>query len=530
VIFAVLVCVFAAFSPRDLWPPDEPRYGEVAREMLQTGEVLVPSLGGEPYAEKPPVWFWIAAGLSVPFGDVTPVTARLAAALLAAGAVLLAWRIARRWFDDPSIASTVALFFASSAVVLWYGPRAGLDMPLAFFVLLAVDQGSRWWETGRLGAAAAFGLAWALAVLTKGPVGFVMPPVVLAGGAWATRRPPPKKILSWMVPPLLLVGLGLLWLLPAMAAGGDAYRERLLGQLLSRASGEGEGHVRPVWYYAWRSSYLLLPWSVHLLGGLLLLLKPRSWPTRYRQGLGAAAAGGLGMLVLLSLVATKREQYLLPLVPFIAMPGAVALHDRRFPRLERVADRFAPVLLLGLAGACVVAPWVAGDRLPRAAIPACLLVALPLAWSGATALRRGRSPEALVGRVAAGFLAAAVALHVAVLPYLDRTKSYAAVARAADEAAGPGGVAYAWMGQPGNLLWNLRARPLAHLDGADALARALAPGAPRIAVVLEEKHWRRLLEEGADSDSARAKALHRARIVWRSPQGRRGLLVVTNAP
>ena len=45
----------------DLWPPDEPRFAEVAREMVQSGDYLVPRVNGEPDKEKPPVLFWAVA-------------------------------------------------------------------------------------------------------------------------------------------------------------------------------------------------------------------------------------------------------------------------------------------------------------------------------------------------------------------------------------------------------------------------------------------------------------------------------------
>ena len=52
----------------DLWPPDEPRFAQVAREMLQSGDFLVPRINGQPYTEKPPMLFWATALLSAPLG------------------------------------------------------------------------------------------------------------------------------------------------------------------------------------------------------------------------------------------------------------------------------------------------------------------------------------------------------------------------------------------------------------------------------------------------------------------------------
>ena len=52
----------------DLWNPDEPRYAEVAREMMETGDYLVPHLNGVVYPDKPPFFFWLIVFASKPFG------------------------------------------------------------------------------------------------------------------------------------------------------------------------------------------------------------------------------------------------------------------------------------------------------------------------------------------------------------------------------------------------------------------------------------------------------------------------------
>ncbi|MBL9085808.1 MAG: glycosyltransferase family 39 protein, partial [Planctomycetia bacterium] len=69
---AVALPLLAAFAPRDLWAPDEPRYGLVARTILETGDALVPRIDGQPYAEKPPLVFASMAALGAVAGGVTP--------------------------------------------------------------------------------------------------------------------------------------------------------------------------------------------------------------------------------------------------------------------------------------------------------------------------------------------------------------------------------------------------------------------------------------------------------------------------
>ena len=116
-LLLLLVPVVCACSARDLWAPDEPRYGQVAREMQQRADWLVPHANGEPYAEKPPVYWWSVQIVSLPVGEVTAVTARLGGALHALGCILLVYLLTRRWFGDAGLGLTAAAMYASMVFV-----------------------------------------------------------------------------------------------------------------------------------------------------------------------------------------------------------------------------------------------------------------------------------------------------------------------------------------------------------------------------------------------------------------------------
>ena len=84
---------------RSIWIPLEARYALVAREMLETGQWLLPHLGGTVYADKPPLLFW-SIGLMSTFGPgVTEWTARLPTALAAIGVCLMTWRLGVKLFS-----------------------------------------------------------------------------------------------------------------------------------------------------------------------------------------------------------------------------------------------------------------------------------------------------------------------------------------------------------------------------------------------------------------------------------------------
>ena len=100
-LFALLVAVilsFAGILNHDLFTPDEPRVAAISAEMLRSGNVLVPTLAGKPFLEKPPLYFLVTAASLRLFG-VTAGAARLPAALFGVGTLLLVFDLGRRIRD-----------------------------------------------------------------------------------------------------------------------------------------------------------------------------------------------------------------------------------------------------------------------------------------------------------------------------------------------------------------------------------------------------------------------------------------------
>jgi len=527
------VPVICACSTRDLWAPDEPRYGQVAREMLESGDWLVPHANGRPYAEKPPLYWWGAALLSLPGGRVSAVSARLAGALYALGCVFLLGLLVRRWFRDPLMGVTAAALFSGTLLIGWQAPRAGLDLPLTFWILLALERGTAFLRSGSAWAALGCGAAWAGAVLVKGPLGFLFPPIAIAAAAWGGRQAPRWKNPGWFLIPLVLVGLGLAWLLPAVEAGGAAYADRLLGQIRGRATGAEGHHIRPIWYFLERGTVWSLPWALHFLAGVLVCLRIKRAPAEDRAGLAACLALGVGGFVFLSLIATKREVYMVPLFPFTAMAAAYALHRGTTPALARWGTRLAVGLSAGIAVLLLAAPFVAralADAHPRipdevmggsafAVFAPAAAAFLLAAWAGVSARQ---DPARVVRRMTPLMLTGLTFLVLVFLPRLDTMKSYAPAATAAETWAEGGPVYNAGFGQGPNLLWSLDRKHTEALLGIDDLRAALAADRPHAAVVAAAKWWDRLREQ----DPAATVGILE---VWRDEKRHRGLVVLTQS-
>ncbi len=519
----VVATVLTAFVPRDLWSPDEQRYGHVSRDVLEGGDWLVLHLNDRPYAEKPPLFFWTVAGLGALGGEVTSFTTRLAGCLYAALAFVALWFVTKRWFGREDAATAAAAMFATSLMILHNGTRGTMDLAMTAFILLAVDQASQWLRGGRLGHAVLFGLFVAAGALTKGPMGLLLPLFAFVGEAVGLGARRARLGLGWVVAPVVAAGVGLAWLLPALAAGGPRYQDRLLGQLGTRVSGAEQTNVQgPLWLVG----VLLvtsLPWVIHFCLGAWASVTAWRRGVGERPGLLAAAAGGVLGFSLLLLSATKREIYIVPCLPFLAAAAAYVVAEARPQRLLRAGT----ILAVGapLAGALLTLGLAfVGDRFLIAAQPwpetffdahrfLALLPAFLFFLVGFAAAWPVRfQPMRAAGRVGLILAVGALLLKAGLLPEIDARKSFRTVAALANDVAADGGTIYAGPPIVEDWLWNLHRGEVGRVDSLAALVEALH-GTTGSAAIAEARWWAReranLARVAARAGGERAEAARR---------------------
>jgi 4-amino-4-deoxy-L-arabinose transferase-like glycosyltransferase len=363
ILLALVVCCAGTFS-HSLWSPDEPTGAAVGRAMYDTGDLIVPRLNGSPFLEKPPLYWWVQVALFRLFG-LSHSVARLPSALFGILTILITYLLGRR-LGGPRQGLLAAAILGSTALFAEEVERVVVDPALAFFVVLAHYGFAVLAEPKspgeRRGALWLIALATPLAFLSKGVVALglgVAPPVL-----WllATRR-----MRAWRdLLPLAALGIPLfaLFVIPwavalYKAAGWPALQECLLnnttGRFLENRQGTVYGHRQPWWYYGSTAPAVLLPWSLALPAML------KAGLLRRRAGQGAEACRLLFTTVLLgilflSVAASKRELYLLPLLPAFSVCAAWWL-DGTQERKDSFWDRRTLYLLAGLAIALPLLLW-----------------------------------------------------------------------------------------------------------------------------------------------------------------------------
>jgi 4-amino-4-deoxy-L-arabinose transferase-like glycosyltransferase len=412
----------------DLWAPNEPFFGEGAREMIDDGKWIVPHLNGEISTHKPPLFFWLIALCSLPFGEVTSLAARLPSILASVATVWLTVRLERRVSGDR-----VALLAGAMLTVnyfFWDKARsAQIDALLCLLVTVAVAAFAAYrageLDGGRAGLA--FWAAAALAVLAKGPVGVLVPlGIVLVTLAWD------RRLSSWrgfapLLGPLAFAAILGAWIAAATLWGeGYSVWGALQEHFVDRAI-HGMHHAKPLWYYLKVLPYALLPWTLLLPGAWWL-----AWRRRDRPEDRLVIVWIAFVVIFFTLPTEKRDLYILPAWPAFAMlfarHAATVLGWRDAGRAPATGRRWVTVpqgIFGALAVLAAAAALVVADRIDDDLIPAAAVLAAILAIGGcgilATAVRgaAGRT-LAWTGAMVAATLLAGVSV---VFPLLDPSKS-----------------------------------------------------------------------------------------------------------
>lgn len=311
----------------DLWPADEPRFGEIPREMMQSGNYLAPYCNGEPYKEKPPLLFWTIAAASLPFGDVTEFSARFPSGLAALGTVLLTYLIARKLFGTKAgfwsalVLMTMAFFWTEARSVR-------CDMLLTFWMTLAWYAMMRFEDEKQPRWLILLYAAIALGLYTKGPVALVFPVLFIIAFYW--RRSDERRALHWFIGILAAMALVLVWYIPARmilpptpqtpetASVGRELFHQIIGRLVL-----GVSKAEPPWYYLYNVPPGMLPWMLFLPWTLLY-----AWRHRRDGGAMRSVLCWLVPAFLFFTISTgKRHVYVLPIYPALAILTAQSVLD-----------------------------------------------------------------------------------------------------------------------------------------------------------------------------------------------------------
>ncbi len=208
-ILLALACLGLYFNCLGSWTftdPGESYYTEAAREMVESGDWIVPHLNYQIYFSKPILTFWLIAGSYKLFG-VSELAARLPFALIASLAVFATYTACKRLFNERT-ALLAALIAASNPLTVVFSKTSPIDLVFCAFLNIAVLGFAMSVFARSLPWACALWAALGLAVLTKGPAGIVF--FALGTALFLLiEKPPLRTLWSWFMATRPLIGVAI---------------------------------------------------------------------------------------------------------------------------------------------------------------------------------------------------------------------------------------------------------------------------------------------------------------------------------
>ena len=317
-LFIILLgsLLYLAFAGlRDVWYPDEPDIAEVALAMYLSGDWISPRRMGVVWVDYPPMIYWVANISAHIFDSMNAFTLRLPNGLTAIAIVLITGATAARWFDART-GFWAAFALMTSVLFVYEANSYRPDLLFTVFISSAfilyadgsLDKPRLWL---RMAAFACLGFA----MLSKGILGLLLPGLILV--LWHLSRKEWLRIVQ--LAPLSLISL--LIFLPwvagtAQTMGWDNILMEFYEQNFARFESGFRGHAQPFWYYLKNFWIDFMPWSWLVPVALIWTVKSGLLKNERVQLL----CWWFGtFFVFLSIAETKRQLYMLPAFPAVAL-------------------------------------------------------------------------------------------------------------------------------------------------------------------------------------------------------------------
>lgn len=405
IVFLVGICLvlfFANLGQWDLWNPDEPKYAQVAKEMVSRGDWVLMHFNDQVYGDKPPLFFWLIAISSYLWQGFSSFSVRFPSALFGTLTVLLTFLLGERLYSSRA-GFFSALILATSLHFAYLSTRANIDATLTFFTTASLLCFYCWFQRksphlpplpggpaygtdatsaerdGVRGDLIIYGfyVSMAFATLTKGPIGFTLPLLVSLIYLFVQKDRKEVKRMKLVSGVALLLIIVLAWYVPAVLSGGKTYVEENLFKHTTQAYAKGWTHPRPIYYYLYSFPVAFLPWIFFLPSAIaygcsqLMVEKRREFLF--------LLVWVVVIFAFFSLSKSKRTLYLLPLYPAASLIVGKFWDDFLSQPPGQFRRGWIVFPLYGMIGLCLMG-GIAGPLVASIRFSSYLSYSLPVAF------------------------------------------------------------------------------------------------------------------------------------------------------
>src|SRR3989339_1807948 len=322
-ILIIISCfvLFFDLGGRGFQNKDYLRFAETAREMIFTGDYVVPHYAGKIYLAKPPLLMWTIA-LSSQFSDtITPFTARIPSALCALLSIITVFLFGKHLYKNPMAGFWAGLILLSNYMFFLYSRTVKTDMMLATFIFAALYSFYMGYTTDAQKRRIYFVLFYvsiALAILTKGPLGFILPFVIIFVYLLCKKELVFFKHLHWFM------GFGILGLMVApwvilmcQKIGLNTVINNAFSESVVRYSTEEYGHKQPFYFFLPELIKGFLPYSIFFPVTFVYLFSKKV--ERNAGDRWWLSIWFIIIFIIMSISRCKSARYILPLYPALAL-------------------------------------------------------------------------------------------------------------------------------------------------------------------------------------------------------------------
>ncbi|EJG1691102.1 glycosyltransferase family 39 protein [Vibrio parahaemolyticus] len=358
-LFLAFIIIFSGIGLRDPWPADEPRFVEVAREMVQSGNWFFPTRGGELYPDKPPVFMWSMAAFYWLTGSLK-ATFMLPNAIVSLIALVCCYDISAKLWNVKTARNVGFLLLLAPQFII-QAKAAQIDAMVAAWITISMYGLLRHFyiKTNWVW----YCLAWVfmgLGIITKGvgflPALFLIPVLFLH----FSGRHHFEDAVSWklLLGPVFMLLTIACWFVPMVSIveishnpDFAAYRDNILFKQTGERYANSWGHIQP-WYYFIVSVIPVMWFPLYLV-----FFNKKCWQQlRLSPALLSLFAWVVLVIAFFSLSPGKRGVYILPALPMLAVIAGYALTNQAWPKwTDKLLKAIVLILGVVLFSAAVVA-------------------------------------------------------------------------------------------------------------------------------------------------------------------------------
>ncbi len=361
ILILIALCLtlfFFRLGARPLWDIDEGKHAATSKEMILSADWITPKFNGEPFYDKPVFYNWLVALAFLAFG-FTEFAARLPAAVLGSGCVIVTYFLGRKMFST-TVGFLGAVILATAVEFIVLSRSVVHDISLVFFVTLALYlfyvgyKDDRHRKRNLLLFYGALGFA----VLSKGPIGLALPAMII--GLYLIFEKNLKFIMKMQIGWGILIFLAVAspWYIFVSFKNPDYARYFFIEQNLGSFISSDSRHPNPFYYYIPVLFGGFFPWSCFLPLALIYAVR-RKFESIHESTLFLVIWFSI-IFIFFSIAGSKLPTYILPLFPAASMLVACCWQELLNSPTAKIRNGFLYSFLpvVGIFLAAIIYLWV----------------------------------------------------------------------------------------------------------------------------------------------------------------------------